>query len=333
MKRIVLIAVAVIAAIVLPLAACRKGLEKTATGKLVIKLAYATIPHASLVEVALDQGFFTTEGLDIRPMPFAFGKICLDSVLSGKADLATVAETPIVLSILAGKQVVISAVIETSDRNTAIVAGVDRGVKVPSDLVGKAIGVSLGTNGEYFLDTFLIARGIERRSVRIVDLQPDQMLASIRSGRIAATATWNPTLLSIKTALAEKARIFDGSDIYTENFCVVAESEFMAKNPAAIRGFLRALIRAEDFLARNPQKAVAIIGKYTDTADAAVIAELPFFTFRVGLDKPLLLALEDEARWVLRTRATNVRTMPNFLDNIASDDLYSVAPERVRYTR
>jgi ABC-type nitrate/sulfonate/bicarbonate transport system substrate-binding protein len=332
MRRTALIAVAVIATISL-LAACRRASDKPVASGQVINLSFASIPHASLVEVALDRGFFATEGLIVHATPFAFGKLALASVIDGKADLATVAETPIVLAILAGEQIAISAVIETSDSNTALVASDAQGVKSPSDLAGKAIGVPLGTNGEYFLDAFLIARGIEKRSVHVVDLQPDQMLPAIQAGRIAAAVIWNPTLLRIKDSLADKGRVFDGSDIYTENFCITGERDFISKHPAAMRSFLRALIRAEDFMARNPEKARTIIGKYTDTDKATLVAELGNFTFRVGLDKSFFLALEDEARWAMSAHETSTSTEPNFLDYIESEALSSVAPERVRYIR
>ncbi|MFZ4617984.1 MAG: ABC transporter substrate-binding protein, partial [Rectinemataceae bacterium] len=288
---------ALIAAVVLLLAACHRDSGKPEARGQVINLAYATLPDTGLVQVALDRGFFAAEGLVVNATAFAFGKLALASLFGGSSDLATVAETPFVLAIMAGEKLSISAVIATSDRNMAVVASESQGVGVPSDLVGKAIGVTLGTNGEYFLDAFLIARGIEKRSVRIVDLQPDQMLPAIQSGRIAAAVAWNPTLLHMKNSLAGKGRIFDGEDFYTASFCIAGTRDFVSKHPEAMRAFLRALISAEDFMTDNPVQARAMIGKDSGNDEASLATILGEFKFRVGIDKSLLLVLEDEVRW------------------------------------
>jgi NitT/TauT family transport system substrate-binding protein len=324
---------ALIALVVLLLAACHRDSDKAGARGQVVNLAYATLPDTSLVRLALDRGFFAAEGLVVNAKPFAFGKLALASVLGGSSDLATVAETPFVLAIMAGEKLSISAVIASSDRNMAVVASESQGVTLPSDLVGKAIGVPLGTNGEYFLDAFLIARGIEKRSVRIVDLQPDQMLHAIQSGRIAAAVAWNPTLLHMKNSLAGKGRVFDGEDFYTASFCIAGTQDFVSKHPEAMRAFLRALISAEAFMTDNPVQARAMIGKDSGSDEASLATILDAFKFRVGIDKSFLLVLEDEINWVIRSRTTSLEAKPDILGFIDSEALSSVAPERVRYIK
>jgi ABC-type nitrate/sulfonate/bicarbonate transport system substrate-binding protein len=60
-----------------------------------ITIAYSTAANAILVYIAFAQGYFAEEGLDASPQPHAFGKPALNAVIEGKADLATVADTPI----------------------------------------------------------------------------------------------------------------------------------------------------------------------------------------------------------------------------------------------
>ncbi len=324
---------AMVAVAALLLVSCHRDSDKGGARGQVVNLAYASIPDTSLVLVALDRGFFASEGLVVNAKPFAFGKPALASVIDGSSDLATVAETPIVLAMLAGEKLVIPAVIGTSDRNTAVIASEDQGVVNPSDLAGKAIGVTLGTTSEYLLDIFLIANGIEKRNVRIVDLQPDQLLSALRSGRIAAAATWNPTLERLKDSLADKCRIFDSSDIYTGHYCMVGKQDFVSKHPAVMRAFLRALISAENFMTGNPVQARAIIRKYTDTDEATLVTALACFKFSVGIDKSLLLLLEDEIRWAMRNRATGLRTNPDIFGLVEPEALSSVDPSRVRYIK
>src|SRR5665647_1582548 len=111
--------------------------------------AYTTGPDAVLVQIAFAKGFFAEEGLDATPQPHAFGKLALESVMEGKAELATVGDTPFVFAALKDRKITTFATILTSNRNNAIVARQDRGIAKPSDLLGKKIGVTFGTTGDF----------------------------------------------------------------------------------------------------------------------------------------------------------------------------------------
>ena len=70
--------------------------QKQAGPREKITIAYSTTPDAVLVCIAIAKGYFSEEGLDAIPQAYPFGKIALNAVIEGKADLATVADTPIV---------------------------------------------------------------------------------------------------------------------------------------------------------------------------------------------------------------------------------------------
>jgi ABC-type nitrate/sulfonate/bicarbonate transport system substrate-binding protein len=326
-----------IVAAALPLIACSKGSGKPGPGMMDMTLAYAAIPDVSLVHAALARGFFEAEGLRVRAKPFGFGKLALAAVLAGEADLATVAETPLAFSILEGADIRIAAVIAASDRNAAIVAKRSAGIAKPEDIAGKSIGVTRGTTGEYFLHCFLIAQGMTEKDVAILDLRPEDMIGALAGGKIAAAATWNPTLQRIGSALADDGVFLYGDNVYTENFCAAGTRGFVDGNPEAMKAFMRALLRAEDFIEGDPGAAIALVARY-DNSDAASLAEVfGLFRFKLSLDQSLLIILEDEARWALRTQGSGPgdggRGMPNFLGYLYADALAKVAPERVRIIR
>jgi NitT/TauT family transport system substrate-binding protein len=56
-------------------------------------------------------------------------------------------------------------------------------------------------------------------------------------------------------------------------------------------------------------------------------------TFGVSLDQALLLALEDESQWAIKSGLTNAKKVPNYLDFIHLDGLQAVKPEAVRIVR
>jgi NitT/TauT family transport system substrate-binding protein len=298
-----------------------------------ITLANTTLPNSVLVHIALRKDYFTAEGLDVTPQPHPFGKVALNAVLEGTADLATVAETPIVFAVTSGKPLYVLAVIQTAIKNEAIIASQAGGIIKPSDLKGKNIGVTLGTTGDFFLDSFLVAHGIDRQQVNIIDLKPEEMLDALDKGRIAAVSTWNPHLRILQKALGDKGTIFYGETIYTETFCLAAQQDFVKAHPETVTKILRSLVRAETFVKQNPEESRRLVSEFIKM-DKVLLDEIwDDFTFKVTLNQSLLIALENETRWAIKNGWATVTEPPNYLDFIYINGLLSVKPDAVRVIR
>ena len=144
-----------------------------------ITIACTAQPQSTLVHVAVAKGYFVEEGLDVQLLMHTFGKAALESLVNHKADFATVAETPVMFSVLKGDKIFVIANIEMSGKNNAIVARKDTGISVPVDLKGKRIGFTPGTTSDFFLDSMLTAIGLPRKAIQPVALKPDEMQAAI----------------------------------------------------------------------------------------------------------------------------------------------------------
>jgi len=283
--------------------------------------------------IALMKDYLKEEGLDVTPQPHGFGKLALQSVIEGKADIATVGDTPTVFAVMNGKKLSILSVIQTSNRNEAIVARQDRGIARPSDLKGKKIGLTLGTTGHFFADSFLLAHGIDINQVKIIDLKPDEMAGAIATGKVDAVSAWNPTLIQLKNKLGSNGIMFFGESLYTENFCVVAGQDYVKKNPEAIKKVLRALVKAEKFVQQHPEESRKLVAEFLKMDKGILDETWDIFTFRVNLDQALLVDLEDQTRWTIKRQLVARRDMPNYLDFIYIDGLAAVKPEAVRIIR
>jgi ABC-type nitrate/sulfonate/bicarbonate transport system substrate-binding protein len=329
MKR----ACALIAAAALLFAGCAKESVKGKGPTAPIRLACVMNPDFSIVQVALAMGYFEAEGLAVTVTPFVVGKEALASVIRGEADLATVLETPVVFAILGGEKLGVLASIATSDKNQALVANGDSGVASPGDLVGKTIAVTKGTAAEYFLHSFLVAHKIADSRIVIVNTPPGELFPALTSGKAAAVVLWNPLLLDVDRVLGGKGLVFPGESIYTANSLIVGGQAFLARNPDAMKGWIRALIKGEDFMKRSPDKAQAIIASNAKTDVGGIRGVLNLFRFRVSLEQVLLLVLEDESRWAMSLRPADFKSMPNYLEYLYADALQAVAPDRLRLVR
>jgi sulfonate transport system substrate-binding protein len=298
-----------------------------------LTIAYSTTTDAFLAEVPQSQGYYQEEGLDVTMHKHSYGKPALQEVLDGKADIATVAETPIMFSILNGEKISIIATIQTGRKDNAIVARKNKGILAPGDLRGKTIAVTLGTTSDFFLDAFLSVRGISKKSVTLVNMKPEELQDALESGSVDAVSAFTPWSLYIQKKLGDTAIAFFDGEIYTWTFNIVAKQEFILNNPEKIKKMLRAIIKAEKFVAQNPLAAQKMVADYT-RMDISFVREIwDDMKFGVSLDQSLILALEDESRWAIKNRLTSARKIPNYLDFIYFDGLNSIKPEAVRILR
>ena len=280
--------------------------------------------------VALHEGYFRDEGIDLQLVVYPTGRDALAAVSSGRADLATVAETPIATAVAAGVgRFRVIATIASYPREMVLLSR--RGVvSSPEMLIGKRIGIAVRTTSEYFLDGFLLWHGIPREKVDVVTLPPDAFRTALSDGRVDAVSAWMAVAVVQSQALGEDAIIFTGEDFNSFTWNVVVAETMKEKDPDLARALIRALVRAETHVDKNP----AVIQEMT----ARYFPELMDFQyddtalFDVVLDQALILNLESQARW-WRQRNNEPGPIPNFLDYLWLEPLLQEKPGAVGIIR
>ncbi len=313
--------------------ACTRSDQQSASAPEKATIAYTTSTDAVLAQVAQIKGYYLREGLNVVPHVHTYGKPALDEVLEGKADFATVAETPVMFAIMKGAKISVIATILTSNKYNAIVARKDKGILSPQDLKGRKIAATLGTTSDFFMDAFLTTHGISRQDLKVVDGKPQEMEDTLVNGDVDAVSLFNPNLVEVEKKLGNKVVAFYDENIYTLTFNVVARQDFIQKNPDMVKKVLRALMKAEEFVRQSPAEAQQLVAD-SSKMDIALLRDVwADADFSVSLDQSLVLALEDESRWAIENRLIRKTTIPNYLDYIYFGGLESLKPRAVRILR
>jgi len=298
-----------------------------------VTVAIGTGPVTTLIHIASAKGCFENEGLDVVVQQHPSGKAAFNALVEGEADLATAAETPIMLAIMRGEKIGILATISSSEKNKMIVARKDKGVSIPNDLKGKRIGVTVGSSADFFMDSFLIMHGISRDEVEVINVGSNAIVDALTSGEVDAVSTWNPYISILQKGLGDNGVTFSGERIYRETFNIATKQDFANENPECIRKVLRALIKAHEFIEENPDEAQETVAGQIGMDKAALNELWQLYDFKVTLDQSLLVELEAEARWAIRNKLTEATEIPNYLDYIYMDALEEVRPEAVTIIR
>jgi NitT/TauT family transport system substrate-binding protein len=111
---------------------------------------------------------------------------------------------------------------------------------------------------------------------------------------------------------------------------MVTTQELSQKYPESIKKILRAVIRANRFIAESPDETHAVSSKNIGTSGPLFENEWENYRFTVLLDQSLILNLEDQARWMIKKEAGGTRKAPNMMNIIYADALKAVQPQAVR---
>jgi NitT/TauT family transport system substrate-binding protein len=110
---------------------------------------------------------------------------------------------------------------------------------------------------------------------------------------------------------------------------LVSTPAWTKEHSEAIVQLIKSLTQAEDYIVNYPDEAKAFVQKRMNLEPAYMEVVWPRYQFSLSLDQSLILAMEDEARWLIANNLTTEKQVPDFLDYIYMDGLEAVKPNAV----
>lgn len=93
----------------------------------------------------------------------------------------------------------VAFILDVAGDNEALVARTGTGIESVADLKGKRVATPFASTAHYSLLAALEQNGLSANDVRLVDLQPQAILAAWQRGDIDAAYSWLPTLEQLET--------------------------------------------------------------------------------------------------------------------------------------
>jgi NitT/TauT family transport system substrate-binding protein len=252
--------------LVLLLALLLPACGDSAAGEPQVRLGYfANVTHApALVGVA--EGFFAEElgDTELRLTTFNAGPDVITALFSDALDMSFIGPNPAINGYAQSNGEAIRIIAGSTSGGAALV--VRPGIITARDLVGARIATpQLGNTQDVALRAWLLEQGLTADlegggDVAVIPQANAQTLETFRSGDI--DGAWVPEPWATRlvaegggVVLLDERDLWPGGDFVTTH--LIVRTEFLEQHPDLVRDVLRALVRAVDFIAANPERAMA----------------------------------------------------------------------------
>lgn len=297
-----------------------------------LSVAVPRQPSSALALLAMEGGFFEAEGLAPRYSLHPSGKRALeDAFLSGSADIALTSDLPALEHISRGEDILVPATVQSVRSLNAIVGRRDLGVAAFADLREKRVGVQPDSALHYFLECALVAHGLDIRAVELHEMPVEALVPALLHGEVDAISIREPFLAEAVHQLGERAAVLRAPWVYPQFEVILVHRSFAQKHSRELELFIRALLRAEQFLRNNPLEATRMMARALNLETMETRENLDNAITRVELPQSMILHFEEQLRWIQSRGPERERHLPalDLLDIVLPHPLYAVQPERV----
>lgn len=209
--------------------------------------------------VAVEQGYFRAEGLDVKVQEGSSATQALQSVASGRDDVAYVPSIQLIEAINQGMPLKAVATIVKVD-SMAMVAKSAIPLSSPSDLQGRTIEISAASTFSQIWDAFARKNAVDVSKVNVVRVAPGARFSLLLDGKVDVLAdifmTNEYPVLQAKTGL-NTLKIGDFG-FRLLGYTLAATDKLQRDKPDMLRRFNAGAMKGFRFTIQNPDKAAAI---------------------------------------------------------------------------
>ncbi|WP_062644993.1 taurine ABC transporter substrate-binding protein [Streptomyces maremycinicus] len=208
---------------------------------------------------------------------FDSGASVNQAFLGKSLDIAALGSSPFARGISGSSPIPykVAWILDVAGENEALVARKDTGITDVAGLEGKTIATPFASTSHYSLLAALEAAGLKTSDVKLVDLQPQPIIAAWQRGDIDAAYVWLPTLDELResgTQLTSSKEI-GAAGKPTLDLAVVSD-ELIAKDPTAIDAWRKVEAEALRLIKSDPDGAVEAVSAELGISAADAKAQL-----------------------------------------------------------
>lgn len=321
MAGLIILSVVLVAAYVIPLIFSPSSPQVMDN----LSISAGSSEFSILTLVAKENGYFASHGLNVTFTAYPSGIEAMDLLLAKKVDLAYAAEFVGVTYLLRPSDIRILGTTATSEV-ISLVTRNDRNITSTSDLKGKIIAVPKNTQAEFFLGRFLTLSGMNYTDVKVRYLAPAEIVTSVVQGESDGAVIWEPYASRISQGLGDNGRSRSAQNGQMFFWTIYTRPDVLHDKSAILTRYFKALSDAEKFIINHKPEAQSSMTSRLNLSDEYADQIWQKMRFATSLDQSLIIAMEDETRWMMSNNLTKATLMPVYPVNLSPEFLKKEKP-------
>ncbi|HSV83617.1 MAG TPA: ABC transporter substrate-binding protein [Ramlibacter sp.] len=266
-------------------------------------ISYA-ITHAPAF-VGVEKGIFLKHGLDVKPKVLNSGTEMAQSLQAGEAHFMTAAVSNMPVAREAGMPVVgVAGFMQDAtkarfDEPMVIVGRTDRGLQPvqPGSLVGKKIGLAVGSTGDQYLTSVLQQIGVARNKVEVLHVTVGNAQSVLRSGSVDAVVVPEPFGTQILEKVPGTITVKRGGGLIGFAVMLSVSEKLVKERPDVVRRLVLAVAEATQYTRQHPDEAAEISTRWVPGLDLEVARKaIRFMQYDPRLSKFSLQNYQDASQ-------------------------------------
>ncbi|MBI4321404.1 MAG: ABC transporter substrate-binding protein [Chloroflexi bacterium] len=327
-RYLVTVSVAVVAILALLLSACQLVGGTQSQTPVKIRIGSSSGAGSLAIVVADVEGMYKKRNLEttIKMMPSSVDTV--NAMLAGDVDSSLPSATIVNNTIGRGGDIVILGVATRFEATEKVIGRPD--IKGPADLKGKKIAAAKGSSSEYMMSLYLKKGGLTAKDVEWVYADPPEIVALMDRGEVVAFSLWEPFPTRSLELSASKVKILAaGMELgHDSGLHLLTMRKFDQENQEALTRYLAALHEANQFIAKNHDRAAQILADKikVDTAQASKLIKET--TYGLVADKQMTDYLRSVGEWFKATGRLD--EVPDYQKHIDTKPMKAVDPAAVK---
>lgn len=243
-----------------------------------VRFSYGLGRDALPAVVAIEEGYFFREGLNVSGLPVSSMATAIQSLKNGATDFATLPARGVMLIGQMQLPVRIVALSGWGLTVEILVAIEGEGYKSLKDLRGKVIGIDLESEGYPHFIRYLAILGMDHSWFRILHVDPSELEEALKRRRVEAAVV--PRHVGQGLVEGKIARRLVGHEEFSRvtkgvnPSALVVRKAIVDTRPQVVERFVRAWVQGLRFLATNLHKASDLLRLFYERQGLIVPADI-----------------------------------------------------------
>ncbi|MDR1955612.1 MAG: ABC transporter substrate-binding protein [Treponema sp.] len=312
-------------------AAASVSAVSAAESPFVIRVGVDSHPFSFQFRVAKQAGLFDQYNINADISTFSYGIDTINAAILGETDSAEAMDFAVASRFSESNKLRVLAAITTANPDGSHLYVRNNDIRSPVDFVGKKIGVQKATANEYTWARFFEKHGVDKNKVNYVYLSSNaELMAAYQANEI--DAFWVSADLEKAVNEIPASRNLGNLDLtgYLQRGFLLLDADIIARNPAGVERFLKALDDATTFIKEHPEETAQIayddLKLPVDAALKGILAQ----NYELRLSQEDLDQITSVANWSIDNGL--IKNRYNIRDFVDLTPLRNALPERVTVT-